>query len=116
MGEVYQAFHPALEREVALKLIHRHLVSDPEAIDRFRREAKVVATLRHPGIVQVFDFDVEANTFYMVMEFIPGQSLQQRLAALYRQNERLWSKRYASFGSSVKPWLTLTTNRSSTAI
>jgi serine/threonine protein kinase len=89
MGEVYKAFHPALEREVALKLIHTHLVSDPEAVDRFRREAKVVAALRHPGIVQVFDFDVEANTFYMVMEFIPGQSLQQRLAAPYRQDERL---------------------------
>jgi serine/threonine-protein kinase len=89
MGEVYQAFHPALERKVAIKLIHTRLVSDPEAIDRFRREAKVVAALRHPGIVQVYDFDVEGDAFYMVMEFIPGQSLQQRLAILHNRAERL---------------------------
>ncbi len=53
MGEVYKAFHPALDREVAIKLIHTHLTSESDAVDRFRREPKVVAALRHPGIVQV---------------------------------------------------------------
>ncbi len=76
MGEVYKAFQPALERDVAIKLIHTHLVGEPGAIDRFRREAKAIAALRHPGIVQVYDFDVEDEALYMVMEFIPGQTLQ----------------------------------------
>ena len=62
MGEVYKAYHPALERDVALKLIHTHLTNESDTIDRFRREAKVVAGLRHPGIVQVFDFDVAGVT------------------------------------------------------
>ncbi|HSG20107.1 MAG TPA: serine/threonine-protein kinase, partial [Burkholderiaceae bacterium] len=89
MGEVYRAFHPTLEREVAIKTIHTHLADDPKAVDRFRQEARVVAALRHPGIVQVHDFDVEGDAFYMVMEFVPGESLQQRLALLHDQGQRL---------------------------
>ncbi len=89
MGEVYKAFQPALERAVAIKLIHTHLAGEPGAVDRFRREAKVVAALRHPGIVQVYDFDVEGDAFYMVMEFISGESLKERLATLHAREERL---------------------------
>jgi len=88
MGEVYRAYPPALERDVAIKLIHTRRADDPAVADRFRREAKVVAALRHPGIVQVHDFDVEAGAFYMVMEFVPGESLKQRLTDLHRQGER----------------------------
>ena len=82
MAEVYKAFHPTLERDVAIKVIHPRLADDPCSVDRFRREAKVVAALRHPNIVQVYDFEVEDDTLYMVMEFVPGKSLQERLAAL----------------------------------
>ena len=83
MAEVYKAFHPTLEREVAIKVIHPRLAEDPCSVDRFWREAKVVAALRHPGIVQVYDFEVESDILYMVMEFVPGESLQERLAALH---------------------------------
>ncbi len=89
MGEVYRAYQPSLERDVAIKLIHTHLTNDPDQIDRFRREARVVAALRHPGIVQIHDFNVEGDAFYMVMEFIPGDSLQHRLAAFHAQGERM---------------------------
>ncbi len=89
MGEVYKAYHPALQRDVAIKMIHTHIATDPEAIDRFRREARIVAALRHPGIVQVHDFDIEGDTFYMVMEFVPGQTLESRLRAIHAQNERM---------------------------
>src|SRR5512136_1795288 len=89
MGEVYKALHPTLERDVAIKLIHSHLTSDPEFRERFRREAKIVAGLRHPGVVQVHDFDVEGETFYMIMEFVPGESLEHRLRALHDRGERM---------------------------
>ena len=89
MGEVYKAYHPALERDVAIKLIHTHLASESGAVDRFRREAKVIAALRHSGIVQIFDFDVEGHAFYMVMEYVPGENLKQQLTALHARGERM---------------------------
>jgi len=89
MGEIYKAFHPALERTVAIKVIHPHFVEEPAFVDRFRREAKIVAALRHPAIVQVYDFDIEKGIVYMVMEFVPGESLQAHLAQLHQQGERL---------------------------
>ena len=83
MAEVYKAFHPTLERDVAIKVIHPRLADDPNSAFRFRREAKVVAALRHPSIVQVYDFEVEGDTLYMVMEFVPGESLREQLAGLH---------------------------------
>ncbi|MCB0213352.1 MAG: protein kinase, partial [Anaerolineae bacterium] len=89
MGAVFKAYHPALERDVAIKVIHTHLAADPRFVERFRREAKVVAVLRHPNIVHIFDFDVEDDAFYMVLEFVPGQSLKQRLHTLQQQDTLL---------------------------
>jgi serine/threonine protein kinase len=89
MGEIYKAAHPTLERDVAIKLIHTDKLSDPNIVDRFWREAKVVAGLRHPGIIQLYDFDIEDNAFYMVMEFVPGESLAQRLDLLQIQGQQL---------------------------
>jgi serine/threonine protein kinase/Flp pilus assembly protein TadD len=73
---IYKAYQPHLERYVAIKVLHPHLVSGEDFLARFRREAKSVASLRHPNIVIVHDFDVEADFYYMVMEFIDGQSLR----------------------------------------
>ena len=90
MAEVYRAFHPTLERDVAIKVIHRHLAEDPDFVERFRSEAKIIATLRHPGIVQVYDFEVEDNnTLFMVMEYVPGESLSQFLAAIHQEGKHL---------------------------
>lgn len=89
MGEIYRASHPTLERDVAIKVIRTNKASDPTIVDRFQREAKVVAALRHPGIVQVHDFDIEDDAFYMVMEFVPGESLADRLTRLQTEGKLL---------------------------
>jgi serine/threonine protein kinase len=78
-----------LERDVAIKLIHIYKLNDPLTIDRFQREAKVVAALRHPGIVQVYDFDIEENLFYMVMEYVQGENLAHRLERIEAQDEKI---------------------------
>ncbi len=89
MGQIFRAYHPTLERDVAIKRIHLDKTDDPALVERFRREARVVAALRHPGIVQIFDFDVEDDQLYMVMEYVPGESLAQRLDAIQAQGGRL---------------------------
>jgi serine/threonine protein kinase len=82
MAEVYKAYQPNLDRYVAIKLMHAFLADEKEFLARFEREAKVVATLRHPNIVQVYDFDVAEGVYYMVMEFINGDTLKARMQDL----------------------------------
>ncbi len=90
MADVYKGYQPGLDRYVAVKVMHTHLSEDPDFITRFRREAKSVAELRHPNIVQVFDFDVQGDVYYMVMEYIEGgETLKQRLQKLAEQSQRL---------------------------
>ncbi len=81
MAEVYKAYQPALERYVAVKILHPFVASDETFLARFEREARAVAALRHAHIVRVFDFGFEDSTYYMVMEFVDGQTLKQRLNA-----------------------------------
>lgn len=82
MAEVYLARDPVLDRNVAIKVIYPHLATDPDFGERFLREAKLVASLRHNHIVQLYDFDIQNNQPYMVMEFLDGGSLKTRLDAL----------------------------------
>jgi serine/threonine protein kinase len=89
MSAVYKAFDPNLKRVVAVKLIHPHLASDPKFLFRFEEEAAAVAQLRHPNIVKVFDFDHDGDLYYMVQEFVPGETLQERLRRLNREGRRL---------------------------
>src|SRR5215472_15377943 len=84
MGEVYKAFHPQLQRYVAIKVLLTNSETDPEFIARFQHEARAVARLRHPHIVQVFDFDIEDDQPYMVMEFVEGETLGQRMTRSHR--------------------------------
>jgi tRNA A-37 threonylcarbamoyl transferase component Bud32 len=79
MAQVYRAYHPQLDRYVAIKVLRSDLVEDVEFLSRFRREARAVAALRHPNIVQVFDFDVHGDIYYMVMELLEGDTLKTRL-------------------------------------
>jgi serine/threonine-protein kinase len=79
MARVYRAFHPKLNRYVAIKVLRSDLVDDPTFLSRFRQEAQSVAALRHANIIQVFDFDVEDELYYMVMELLDGDSLHTRL-------------------------------------
>lgn len=83
MAEVYLCQQVNLERQVALKILHPFLAEDAGFVTRFQREARLVAALRHPNIVQVYDFDhnEEYGIYYMVMEYIPGATLKERLIA-----------------------------------
>jgi len=89
MSAVYKATDPNLKRVVAIKLIHSHLSVDPSFVQRFESEASAVANLRHPNIVQVFDFNNDSGTYYMVLEFIPGETLQDRLKRLVEADRKL---------------------------
>jgi len=80
MGVVYRAKDLRLEREVALKVLPAGLLADSAARKRFRNEALALARLNHPNICSVFDFDTHENIDFLVMEFVPGVSLNQRLA------------------------------------
>jgi len=84
MAEVYKAYHAALDRHVAIKVLHPFLSEDPTFKERFESEARNVARLRHPNIVQVYDFehDADRDLYYMVMEYIDGPTLSARLMAL----------------------------------
>lgn len=91
MSAVYKATDPNLKRVVAVKMIHPHLSDDPDFVKRFEEEAAAVAQLRHPNIIQVFDFnhDDESDSYYMVLEFVPGETLQQHLARLNASDRKL---------------------------
>ena len=89
MSEVYKAFDPNLKRVVAVKTIHPHLTDDPKFISRFEEEAAAVAQLRHPNIVQVYDFNHSDDLYFMVQEFIPGETLQERLRRLAQAGRQM---------------------------
>ena len=76
-GEVYLAAHTRLPGKFAVKILQRHLTRDREALARFRQEAEITSTLRHPHIVQVFDFNVtdDGAAPYLVMELLEGVPL-----------------------------------------
>jgi len=81
MGEVYRAHDERLGRDVAIKVLPEQLANDPEALSRFEREAKAVAALSHPNILAVYDIGRHADTAYLVMEMLEGETLGQRLAS-----------------------------------
>jgi uncharacterized protein (TIGR03067 family) len=75
MGSVYKAEHLLMERPVALKLISHSLMSNPSMIERFRREVKTAAKLKHPNIVMAYDAEQAGNSHFLVMEYVEGKSL-----------------------------------------
>ena len=89
MSSVYKALDPNLRRTVAVKMIHPHLSTDANFVSRFEEEAASIAQLRHPNIVQVYDFANDGETYYMVMEFVPGETMQQHLARLQKADRRM---------------------------
>jgi eukaryotic-like serine/threonine-protein kinase len=79
MGEVYRARDTRLDRIVAVKILPAHLSSDNEFKQRFEREARTVSSLNHPHICQLFDVGREGGTDYLVMEFLDGETLAERV-------------------------------------
>jgi serine/threonine protein kinase len=80
MAEVYSGRDPNLDRRVAIKVILPHLTAEESFEDRFRREARLVAALRHANIVQIYEFDFHEDQPFMVMEYLPGGTLKDVLA------------------------------------
>src|SRR5215208_3694099 len=84
MSTVYRAFDTVLERPVAIKLMHRDIARDSDQLERFRREARAVAQLNHPHIVQIIDAGEEGTTPYIVFEYVEGETLKARIRRLGR--------------------------------
>jgi TolB-like protein/tRNA A-37 threonylcarbamoyl transferase component Bud32/Flp pilus assembly protein TadD len=80
MGEVYRALDTRLERTVAIKVLPAHLSNDPSLQQRFLREARTISALQHPHICTLFDVGSQDGTDYLVMEYLEGESLAERLA------------------------------------
>ena len=80
MGEVYKATDTRLERTVAIKVLPAHVASDPERKQRFEREAKTISSLNHPHICTLYEFDTQDGTDFLVMEYLAGETLADRLA------------------------------------
>jgi serine/threonine protein kinase len=89
MAQVYKAYHPQLDRHVAIKILRADLVEQDEFLLRFRREAHAVSGLRHTNIVQVFDFDVQDDLYYMVMELLEGDTLRARMNEYRVRGQRM---------------------------
>src|ERR1700683_4632859 len=77
MADVFCAEDQQLGRKVALKLLHRRFAEDPGFVERFRREAQAAAGLQHPNVVSVYDRGSHDETYYIVMEYLPGRTLKQ---------------------------------------
>nr|MBA3530963.1 serine/threonine protein kinase [Ardenticatenales bacterium] len=82
MAELYRGFDVNLERQVALKVLSEEATAQPDVAERFRREARLLASLRHPHIVQIYDFGEQDGYFYIVQELLPGPTLAQRLSEM----------------------------------
>jgi len=85
MADVFVARDQLLGRPVAVKVLFPEFATDPKFVERFRREAQAAASLNHPNIVSIYDWGAELGTYYIVMEYVEGQSLAQIL----RRDKRL---------------------------
>src|SRR5215468_932975 len=75
MGAVFKGIDLMLEREVAIKMLRPELASQPQVVERFRSEAVTLAKLNHPNIATLFSFLREGDDYFMIMEYVKGQSL-----------------------------------------
>ncbi|MGH8606313.1 MAG: serine/threonine protein kinase, partial [Gammaproteobacteria bacterium] len=80
MGEVFKGLDLSLEREVAIKALRPGLTRHPEVLERFRKEAVALARLNHPNIATLYSFVSHGESYYMVMEFAPGKTLDRVIA------------------------------------
>ena len=90
MAEVFHARQIKLDRDVAIKVLHDFLLeTDKNFLPRFQREARSIAALRHPNIVQAYDFDNVGERYFLVMEYIDGPSLKTVLKSMHNAGRRL---------------------------
>ena len=79
MATVHLAHDEVLHRDVALKVVHPHLLERPETITRFNNEARAAASLTHDNIIKVFDYGESAGNRFIVMEYVDGLTLEELL-------------------------------------
>ena len=102
MGEVYRARDTRLDRAVAIKILPTHLSDNPEAKQRFEREARAISSLNHPNICTLYDVGHQDGSDFLVMEYLEGETLVDRLKkgpALPRSSPS--SSRRANWGASA---------------
>ncbi len=80
MGEVYRARDTKLRRDVAIKVLPQEFAQDKERLDRFQREARLLAALNHPNIAAIYGVEQHETTHYLVLELVPGETLAERIA------------------------------------
>jgi serine/threonine-protein kinase len=80
-GTVYRAFHPGLERYAAIKILPERFANDPVFLQRFQREARIIASLRHPSILAVYDFGDQDGLAFIITEYVGGGTLRDLLGA-----------------------------------
>ena len=107
MGEVYLAHDPRLRREVAIKVLLPAFANDADRLQRFEREARAVAALTHPNILGIYDVGRDDNTHYIVMEYVPGETL-----AAYLRRERPSCARALEIGAEIADALAAAHGRS----
>ena len=91
MASVYKAYQPSMERYIALKILPRHLATDPQFMGRFEQEAKVIANLQHPHILPVFDYGEADGYTYIAMPFIETGTLSDILRGMPLPLDRIRS-------------------------
>jgi predicted Ser/Thr protein kinase len=101
MAVVYKAQQPSLERVVALKVIRSGFAEDRDFMQRFEREAKAIARLQHPNIVQVHDYDTVDGRPFIAMQYLQGGTLKQRLESLALAGSRLPQREAAAIVGQV---------------
>src|ERR1051326_4241244 len=79
MATVFKAYQPTLDRYVAIKVLPAYHARDPIFVKRFEQEARSVAKLAHPNIVQIHDFSIDGDITYIVMEYVDGGTQRERL-------------------------------------
>jgi eukaryotic-like serine/threonine-protein kinase len=97
MAEVYKAVDEVLGRTVAVKVLHPRYAADPSFVARFRQEAQAAANLSHPGIVNIYDWGRDDETYYIVMEYVHGTDLK----VLVGQQGALDPMKAAEYGAQV---------------
>ena len=80
MGEVYRARDGKLGRDVAIKVLPDEFAENEERLARFKREAKVLASLNHPNIASIYSLEQSGSIHYLVLELVPGETLAERIA------------------------------------